>query len=331
MARLSALLLVVVALMQPKVRDAAVGAQGQVAFDRALVRAAAQLDAAADSASLRHARVTMPTVVLTAPPSEAGSARVSVDNWVQSQLQRIGRERTNAAQVRALHELARSLRRAASTQSESPPAADPQALATDILSARAYAHEKTAPAPPPQETLLEKILRRLGELLQNLLRSIFGAAIAIPTLGRIILVAFIVVFAAAAAYLVYLLVSVIARRQRRSAPMVGTPLPAVVQPEALYDRAKAAARVGQYAHAVALLFQASLHVFDGSGKLPYDASLTPGEYRRAVRRSVASASDAFDQIAKAFVLAAFAQRPITEEDFAAADLAYTTMRPLVTA
>jgi hypothetical protein len=329
--RVGALVLAVAALVRATVASAAADAPDQPALDRELVRAAAQLDAAARSASVHHAHADVPTIVLVAMPPQARPHAISVDDWVQSELHRIGRERATAMQVRELHELAQSLRRAASAQGGSAPAADPQALAAEILTAKVYAHERTAPAPPPRETLLDKIVKWLGGRLQDLLRAIFGAATAVPAVGRIILVAGIVVVAGAAAYLIYLLVSIIARRQRRSAPTMGTPLPALIHPEALYENAKAAARAGRYAQAVALLFQASLRSFDGSGKLPYDASLTPGEYRRAVRQSVAAASDAFDQIAKAFVLAAFAQVPMTEADFAAADLAYRTMRPLVIA
>lgn len=331
-ARTGALLVLAAACVGPVLAqtNGVSDAPGSAGFDQALVRAAAQLDAAAQTAATRHKHALIPPIALVAPPWQAPSD-VSVDRWVQSELQRIERERTSTAQVRELRDLAESLRRAAMASGQSAPVADPHALALTILSQRAYLHERSAPAPAPRETLLDKILKWLGGRLQDLIRAIFGAAVAMPALGRIIVIAFIVVVAAVAAYLIYVLVSMLARRQRNSAPNMGTPLAPAVEPQTLYERAKAAARAGQYAQAVALLFQASLHTFDGAGKLPYDASLTPGEYRRAVRRSVSVAGDAFDQIAKTFVLAAFAERAITAEEYAAADQAYVTMRPLATA
>ncbi|MBV8594677.1 MAG: DUF4129 domain-containing protein [Candidatus Eremiobacteraeota bacterium] len=299
-------------------------------LDQALVREAEQLDAAAQTAATHHTHVSIAPIVLLVPPSQSASG-VSVDRWVKSQLQRIDRERSSTTQERELRDLAESLRRAAVDRGQPAPPDDPQVLALSILSQRAYAHERTAPAPAPRETLLDKILKWLGGHVQDLIRAIFGAAVAVPLLGRITVITFIVAVAALAVYLIYLLVSTLARRQRKFAPNMGTPLAPLIEPHTLYERAKAAARAGQYAQAVALLFQASLRMFDGAGKLPYDASLTPGEYRRAVRRSVAAAGDPFDQIAKTFVLAAFAERTITADEYAAADQAYVTMRPLVTA
>lgn len=304
-------------------------ADQQTASGRALLQAADQLDAAADDASSHHARVSIPSVRLAVSASR--SSGVSIDHWLDSQLRRVNGERLATTQVRELRELARSLRRAVREPTGASPQTDPQPLAAGILAQKSYAHELTTPAPPPQETLYDKILKWLGNLVQELLRAVFGAAVAVPALGRILVVAFIVISAAAAAYLIYVLVAIVARRERRKAGALGTPLPVAVQPETLYEQATAAAHAGQYSQAVALLFQASLRAFDTTGRLPYDASLTPGEYRRAVRRTVAAASDPFDQIAKTFVLAAFAQRAITPGDFADADRAYGALRPLLAA
>ena len=323
-----ALLVLACALASPCVGSAAGRPD---APSKALVQAADQLEAAAAERSRQPRALHSSASSLTAIGALPGSGHVSIDTWAQSELRRIASERSSAVQARELHDLAQALRRAASEETGSTPSTEPQALAASILAQRSYAHEETKPAPAPQETLLHKILRKLGILVQQLEQAVFGAAVAVPAFGRILVIMFMVVVAAAAVYLIYLLITIIVRRERRTRPATGTPLAPLIHPETLYEQAKTAARHGHYAQAVALLFQASLHVLDQFGKLPYDASLTPGEYRRAVRRSVAAAGDPFDQIAKTFVLAAFAQRSITLTDFAAADQAYRTLCPLLTA
>jgi len=318
-------------LARPAQTSAATGTSAdRAALEQALTVDAQRLDDAARTARAHHVPTMVPRITLP-QADNAKAAPVSLDRWLQSELARIAKERNPQAQARDLRDLAASLRRAGAGADEPPPPVDAHELATQILSQTAYAHEAGGPAPSPQPTLLEKALKWLGERIQKLLQALLGAAVAAPAIGRAIVAAFIVALAAVTAYLIYLLALVWLRRERKQQPNAGTPLPAAIHPQMLYERANAAAAAAQYGQAVALLFQASLRIFDGSGKLPYDPSLTPGEYRRAVRRSIAGASSLFDEIARAFVLAAFAGHPTTHEEFASADQAYRAMRQLVTA
>jgi hypothetical protein len=175
------------------------------------------------------------------------------------------------------------------------------------------------------------VLGWLGDQVGKLFERIFGATASRPYIGRIFAILFIAVLAVLLAYLIYVLVLMIARRRRPSLYDSGAPLQERVEPDALYVLSVDAASRGEYARAVSLLFQASLASFDRAGKLPFDGSLTAGEYRRAVRRTISGASPYFDDIAHLFVLAAFAERPVSKDDFTVADVAYRALHPLLAA
>ncbi len=320
-------------LLQPAPARSTPAPQASVgSFDQELLQAAAQLDAAAAQARSRHhTKARIPRIAFQQPPGMSSGTAPSVNVWVSDELRRIRAEKRARTQAHDLENLAAALRHAAGQQGEPAPSRDAAAAAAAILAQKAYQTGGTGPAPPPHQSILEKILLWLGERLSDLFRIVFGATAKIPAIGAIVAVLYIALIAAVAAYLIFLLVSLLVRRRRHIPADEGTPLPQTVEPDALYELGAAAAARGQYAQAVALLFQACLHVLDRSGKLPYDASLTAGEYRRAVRRSLAAASPPFDAIAKTFVLAAFAQRPISKEEFMAADDAYRSLQPLVAA
>lgn len=302
-------------------------------FDEALDRAADQLDAAAAAARLDPSHPgELPRVAIPSAPLEGRQASSPMlDRWLRAQTQRIGREKSGKARARELTDLAASLRRAAQPGTGYPPASDPGAAAAAILTEKAYQTGGAGPAPAPHESILERILTWLSARLAELIQRIFGATASRPIIGQIVAAAFIALVAGLAAYLIYLLVMLFVRRRRRVRVDEGTPVQERADPDVLHELGVAAATEGRYAQAVSLLFQASLAAFDRSGRLPYDGSLTAGEYRRAVRRAVNAAGPYFDDIARAFVLAAFAERPVSADDFAAADAAYRSMRPLVAA
>lgn len=307
---------------------AAGGDESIQSFDQSLLSVANRLDAAATAARLKpNGRASIPHLRLPAAPLATTS--VSIDQWLQSQLQRVRQEKSSKTQAHELAQLAASVRSAAQATQSAAPALDPRAASAAILAQRSYQTGGAGPAPQPRKSLLETVLGWLGERISDLLTRIFGATASLPIVGQIVTVLYIGLVAALAAYLIYLLVSLIIRRRRPSSQNEGTPLPERSDPDVLYELGMAAANQGHYARAVSLLFQASLAAFDRSGSLPLDESLTAGEYRRAVRRKVSAASPYFDDIARTFVLAAFAERPISKHDFATADAAYRSLRPLL--
>lgn len=296
-----------------------------------LLRAADQLDRAAAAASF-HARTkaAIPDIRLPATDRRGDVAgRPSLNQWLRAQLGRIRKERSGKTQAADLRDLAAALRRAAEPHTGFAPSHDPNREAAAILAQAAYQTGGAGPAPAPHESIVERTLRWLEDQVGLIIRRIFGATSKVPAIGTIVSIAFIALLAAVAAYLIYLLISAFVRRRLPALADEGTPLQEAVEPNVLYELGMTAANDGQYARAVALLFQASLAAFDRAGKLAYDGSLTPGEYRRAVRRTLSSASPHFDDIARVFVQAAFAERPVSKSDFMTADVAYHSLGALL--
>ena len=300
----------------------------QTSASSSLLRAAAQLDAAAKAQAHRGEGISLQAIVVPGDP-DARVGSPSSAAWLRSELRRIAAETPPQRRAADLKDLASALRRTASNVQESTPHVPPQTLATAILAQKAYHVSGGGPAPEPGQSIFERMLQWLGERISALIKAVFGATVGVPVVSRALAAVLTLSLLALAAYLIFILVSLTIRRRQRTTTNAGTPIPTTVSPEELYELACAKARAGDNAQAAALLFQASLHSLDRGGKLPYDASRTPGEYRRAVRRSILAAADPFDEIAKTFVLAAFAQASISNEEFAAADRAYSSLQPLL--
>jgi hypothetical protein len=77
------------------------------------------------------------------------------------------------------------------------------------------------------------------------------------------------------------------------------------------------------------VFRAGLQQLDAAGIIPYDASRTAGEYRSEVRRNCSPASAPFDDLARSFTLAAYAEVPVGERDWRGADQAYHVFTPYI--
>ena len=325
------MLLGALVLLFPRTATSALPDASTQAASRSLLHAADTLDRLAAAARLTpRNKVSVPDVQLSpAVVSATPAGRPSLNRWLQSQLEHIRKEKSGRAQVRELRELAAAVRRAAQPGIGVEPIHDPHSEVAAILAQRTYQTGGAGPAPVPHETLLEKIVRWLEERIGAIFERIFGATASVPIIGRIVSILFIALLAGLAAFLIFLLVSAVIRRRRPALIDEGTPLQERIEPDFLYQLGMAAANEGHYARAVSLLFQASLASFDRAGKLPYDESLTAGEYRRAVRRTISSASPYFDDIARAFVLAAFAERPISKDDFMSADVAYRSLGSLL--
>ena len=322
-----------VVMCAPMVSSALTMEAARASFDRAVLHAANQLDDAASLARRAPRKaLTVPSVRILQSTTTAHARTTSLDMWLQIELGRIRKEKSRTDQARDLASLAASLRLLAQPVRAATPAIDPRSQAGAIVAQPAYRTGGAGPAPPPHESLIQRVLRWLKERIDELIVRIVGATASKPIIGQVVTVLYLALLAALVVYLAYVIVRVLVRRRRKAAaPDEGTPLPEQLDPDGLYQSGTAAAAAGHYAHAVSLLFQASLASFDRAGKLAYDRSLTAGEYRRAVRSTLAAASPHFDDIARAFVFAAFAERPISKDDFATVDAAYQSLRPLLAA
>lgn len=178
--------------------------------------------------------------------------------------------------------------------------ADPDALARAVLHDPRY---RTLPEVTPTSPWWEPIRHWIGDRLREFFHGIghvaSGLGIPAELLG-------IVLLGAGAVGLVYLLVRIVAwytmRTSVYAARASGTALDAIRTAAELRDDARAAAARGAYRDAARLLFFAALRALDEAGRMRYDAALTPGEYRRAVR------DPRFDVLARDATVALFATR-----------------------
>lgn len=205
---------------------------------------------------------------------------------------------------------------------------DPNVAIRAVLARPAFAHIRPQPAAVPSFvdrilTWIEGVLSWLWGLLQRLFSHAHldpsVAALAVKTgrlLSSILFAVVIAVALAAIAFAVYRIGVAVARRRARGA--TGAREVALAEPRAVADfraAAVAAAQRGDYALAIALMFRAALASLDERELIGYDGARTPGEYRRLVRRTVARAANAFDDLTVRFVRASFARTATTREDF----------------
>ncbi len=182
-----------------------------------------------------------------------------------------------------------------------------------------------------QKTWWQRFLEWLAGLFDRLFGGLFAAAAgAPPWVGKLIVYATL----AALAVLIVYVATRLARYLLRTRPVAidedeGELLAHRASAPELLDMARAAARAGEHARAISLLFRAALRRLDASGVIPYDAARTAGEYRRAVRKSCTVAAAPFDALAHTFTLATYAQAPVAESDWYTADAAYKSFEPVV--
>jgi hypothetical protein len=191
----------------------------------------------------------------------------------------------------------------------SPPL-DPNLTVQQILAEPAFRNVRAGDASPSG---WDQFWAWLGQQIGQLLRGFIGAVSG--DTGRLIgdllfgaaIVGIIVVVC-------YLLLAFAASRAR--GPLVSEPdLADARRAPNLIGLAQAAADEGDYARAIAMLFSASLAIFDEKGVVAYDATRTAWEYERLLRARSSDAITPFRQIVRAFVGIAFAAGRATRADY----------------
>jgi hypothetical protein len=175
---------------------------------------------------------------------------------------------------------------------------DPDALARAILTDTRFGGFPSGPRQPSLwDQFVKWALDRLRDFLGPLVHALSGTGPQSALLGAALLIT-------GGAALIYLLVRAIEWFAFRTAARRGDVQRRALIPAAsaaeLRARARAAAAAGVYRDAAGLLFAAALRALDESGRHAYDAALTPGEYRRAVRDPF------FDVLAREATVALFA-------------------------
>lgn len=209
------------------------------------------------------------------------------------------------------------------------PRGDPSLVIRDVLAQAVFRHATATVAKPPPKSLLETIFGWFYDhVIKPLLAPIGRALGAGRGVGTAIGIITIVIAALVLAYLAYRLAVRYARRSPVRDAAREAPLGRARDAADWVAFARAAAARGDYAEAIAALFTAALTTLDAAEIVRYDASRTPGEYRRIVRRECGPAADAFDDLAQAFVRAQFAPQPTDAAAFGIASGAFARFDPI---
>ena len=263
--------------------------------------------------------------------SVAPTVSPALHAWLAAGLAAARKEKTAAARSADIRALAASSRVGAEL-SVRPPATSPRNLAADVRVVLAepafHVNVNSGPATKKPASWLERIVQSFLEWWAQLMGRLIAVAVGSAAFGNLAAVVLIAAAAVALAFLVFrVAMFLVARRarERGSSAAAGTPLTVHASVDETRDAARAAARSGSYELAIALLFEAALLALDRSGHVPYDSARTAGEYRRAVRRSIAGESGAFEKLVRAFTYVAYAQAPAGESDWRAADAAFASM------
>jgi hypothetical protein len=202
------------------------------------------------------------------------------------------------------------------------PHGDPDAIVKTVLAQPAYHGVATSDVKPP-ETLLDVIIRRIGDFLRWIFGSFARALRGAQTAGAAFGIALIIALVALLILAIARVAKFAGRRPRTRAGAVAgaTPL-AALGAAGWLDRARAAAQRGDFAAGIAALFNAALHSLDERGIAPFDDARTPSEYRALLRRVPDAPAAAFDRIARSFVIASFSRARPGAAEFDEANEAY---------
>jgi hypothetical protein len=294
----------------------------------ALRTAARALEVASRAHAPSVPDVHLPPAPLPGPPRYSPS----LDDWLQATLRSVRQQKRPKSRAQLLRATAATLRYAiVATQTNATPPTHPVGPTLAAILANPVYHERESSTQAQvHKSWWQRFLEWLADTFARLLQGISNAAGGIPLIGQIVAVLTIGLIAGLVLLMGYRLARYVSSLRRvRTSDQTGELIEADEPPEALYARARAAAASGRYAAAVALVFRAGLLQLDVGGVIPYDAARTAGEYRRTVRRECSPAASPFDELARSFTLAAYAEAPVDERDWRTADDAYHTFTPLV--
>ena len=214
------------------------------------------------------------------------------------------------------------------------PHGDPDRVVRDVLAQPAFRTSAPESVAPPQPSalavlwgwFLDHVLRPLLHPIGRALGATHGAA---TIVGLALVTLALVAFAA----VIFRLALAFARSDGRVSvrdAAAATPLAARRSVLAWCALAREAAARGEFRAAIAAWYAAALVTLDERSVVALDASRTPGEYRRLVRRARAAAAAPFDELAEGFVRAAYAREEPATADFEAAARAFAEFEPAVT-
>jgi hypothetical protein len=173
--------------------------------------------------------------------------------------------------------------------------------------AEVYARPELAVAPESRVMVwLRELWAWLGEWLSRVFGGLGLGGDGISILGTIAVALFVVLAVVLVARLVHTRASW--WPQRSLSPMAEAAEPVARSAADWHARARQLAEAGQWREAALALYQALLLGLEARGAVRYDASKTPGDYRRELRGHEAL-SRLFDTFVRTFEPAAFGSRP----------------------
>jgi hypothetical protein len=211
------------------------------------------------------------------------------------------------------------------------PHGDPNAVAARVLSDPAYRHAKATTAAAPAESPFLTILRWIWHhVIAPLLHPLAHAVAATRGVGTVAGTIMVVAALLGLAFVIFRLVLSLVRvpgpggAGGRAAAVRGLDVE-----RSAFDWRRVAR--GDYARAIAALFSAALVELDERAVVAFDATRTPGEYRRLVRRARAAAAPAFDELTERFNHALYAAGTPVAAEYAAAERALAAFAPALSA
>ena len=215
------------------------------------------------------------------------------------------------------------------------PHGDPSAVVRDILATPPYRHAIVTTTQEPERNVSQllwdwfyaHVVKPISAWIDAHLGHRFGGA---GQAGNVLVYAIVALAAIVLIFAVYRLVVAFAVSGKNNARAAGERVTLASLPSSAQWRARAAeaARAGDYGRAIAALFTAALATLDERALVAYDATRTPGEYRRLVRRARADAAVPFGELSGSFVRAAYAEDVTTQDDYARAERAFETFEPM---
>ena len=210
------------------------------------------------------------------------------------------------------------------------PHGDPNAVVARVLASGAYGSTPRTTAGRPHATLLGDVWDWAWHyVLGPLFRPLAHALVSSRGAGTVVGFALVAAALLAFGYVVFRLIVAFVRDPRAVRPAGDGSLALGIERSARDWRAfaRAAAARGEYGRAIAALFSAAVAELDERALVTFDASRTPGEYRRLVRRARAAAQPPFDELAERFVRAMYAPETPAPAEYEAAERALAALEP----
>lgn len=247
--------------------------------------------------------------------------------WLRTQRAAIERARDVRTRTEANAQLA-ALLRAIAAGAPSGPARAPDAAVLAAAARRElatpgrYRLRAPAAAPPASwwQLLWGAAIDRWKQLVELLARSVRLGGPVRTTIGDVLIVGFLGIVGYAAAQLIR---SVQFRYDRRLTS--NAPLENARSAQALFERADAAARSGDFATAIRVLFVAAVTLLDLRGVVRDRAGATINELRAALGPEHRHAEGAFAGIARQFSRVAYAEEPPGAEEWRIARDSYRAL------